>query len=65
MTSNRVITHSLLCPYCAETIDILVDCSVEEQAYIEDCRVCCRPIEIEVVVDIEGNISVLSLSEQS
>ena len=34
------------CPYCGEPIDILLDASVPEQQYIEDCSVCCRPITI-------------------
>ncbi len=42
------------CPYCGEPISVLVDCSVEEQTYIEDCQVCCRPITLHVVVDDES-----------
>jgi len=34
------------CPYCWETISMLIDTSVPSQTYIEDCEVCCRPIEI-------------------
>ena len=41
----------IYCPYCGESIDIMVDASMEEQQYIEDCSVCCRPIELKVVVD--------------
>lgn len=37
------------CPYCSEPIGILVDCSVEEQHYVEDCQVCCQPIELSVI----------------
>ncbi|MBC54731.1 MAG: hypothetical protein CMQ34_12945 [Gammaproteobacteria bacterium] len=37
---------SLQCPYCWESIEIVVDCSVDEQEYTEDCSVCCRPIII-------------------
>ena len=33
------------CPYCWETLDISVDLTVPEQEYVEDCQVCCRPIE--------------------
>jgi hypothetical protein len=43
------------CPYCGETIRIEIDCSVEQQSYIEDCQVCCRPIEFGVAVDERGN----------
>lgn len=39
------------CPYCGEALDIEVDCSVDSQSYIEDCQVCCRPINVDVVVD--------------
>lgn len=42
------------CPYCGEPISVLVDCSVDEQSYIEDCQVCCRPISLHVVVDEDG-----------
>ena len=32
-----------------ETIEVVVDCSVEEQEYTEDCSVCCRPIILTVI----------------
>lgn len=35
------------CPHCFERISMLLDVSLdEEQTYIEDCEVCCRPIQI-------------------
>ena len=34
------------CPHCGETITVVLDLSVGEQTYIEDCFVCCRPISI-------------------
>ena len=51
---------TIRCPYCGEEIEILVDCSIDSQEYIEDCSVCCRPIVILTesfdgeVVSIEG-----------
>ena len=36
------------CPYCWETIDIIVDCSAGNQQYTEDCGVCCEPIKLTV-----------------
>ena len=44
-------THSLDCPYCGESIQMVIDCSVSGQDYIEDCQVCCRPINIYVTID--------------
>jgi transcription elongation factor Elf1 len=40
------IEHFFQCPFCEQTISMLLDPSVEEQTYIEDCEVCCRPVEI-------------------
>ncbi len=39
------------CPYCGELIGLLVDPSIPAQAYIEDCSVCCRPMEVHVTVE--------------
>jgi Cysteine-rich CPXCG len=36
----------ITCPYCWETIEVALDLSVEQQRYVEDCSVCCRPIAI-------------------
>ncbi|HNR91290.1 MAG TPA: CPXCG motif-containing cysteine-rich protein [Dokdonella sp.] len=49
-----VVIH---CPYCGEACEISVDVSAGAQTYIEDCAVCCRPIEVRVRVDDEGNLS--------
>jgi len=46
-------THQLSCPYCGEEIQIVVDCSVSEQDYIEDCQVCCRPIHFYIAIEGE------------
>ena len=51
------------CPYCGEGIDILVDDSLAEQSYVEDCQVCCRPIVLNVSVDADGDVGVTARSE--
>jgi transposase-like protein len=38
------------CPYCGESMDVLIDHSADDQRYIEDCQVCCRPISIAVML---------------
>ncbi len=45
------VEHSFECPYCGEEISMVLDTSVARQTYIEDCEVCCRPIEITYVVE--------------
>jgi hypothetical protein len=42
------------CPYCWQQISMLLDRSVESQSFIEDCEVCCNPIEISYSVDEEA-----------
>lgn len=46
------------CPYCGEGIQLLIDCSINHQEYIEDCQVCCRPILISASIDEDGLPSV-------
>ncbi|WP_100615177.1 CPXCG motif-containing cysteine-rich protein [Confluentibacter citreus] len=43
-----MIEHYFSCPYCWEPISMLLDSSVSKQTYIEDCEVCCNPIEVKV-----------------
>lgn len=45
---NQLIEKDISCPYCGEVITVLIDDSVPHQEYIEDCQVCCRPIEFDV-----------------
>ena len=35
------------CPYCGESITLLLDLSVNDQDYIEDCEVCCQPMRVQ------------------
>ena len=39
------------CPYCGEPVEALLDLSGGDQHYIEDCPVCCRPIQFELQTD--------------
>lgn len=56
-------THVGDCPYCGEPIELLLDPSVAEQEYVEDCYVCCRPIVVRVTTGEEGDMS-LSLRRE-
>lgn len=55
------IEHFFTCPYCWEEISFVLDTSLEGQIYIEDCEVCCRPIQINYsvenfeIVDFQAN----------
>lgn len=49
----------VLCPYCGEPVDIVVDpTGGASQDYVEDCQVCCRPWNVHVEVDAWGRATV-------
>ena len=39
------------CPYCWEEISMVLDTSVKTQSYVEDCEVCCNPIQVRYSVE--------------
>ena len=41
--------HFFQCPYCWKEISMLLDPTIAEQDYIEDCENCCRPIKIRAI----------------
>ena len=51
-------TVNVACPYCGESIDLLVDVSAGTQTYVEDCSVCCQPMDVSVEVDAQGGYDV-------
>ncbi|MGB5448633.1 MAG: CPXCG motif-containing cysteine-rich protein [Woeseiaceae bacterium] len=55
--------HSIECPYCGENISVLVDPSVHRQDYIEDCQVCCRPINFNIEIEHDGEASIRVASD--
>ena len=52
-------TRTVQCPYCGERLETLIDLSCGSTCYIEDCQVCCRPIELTLEVDGEGRLGSL------
>jgi len=52
-----MIEHIFQCPYCWEQISMLLDPSIRIQKYIEDCEVCCNPIEVNSTFDDNELIS--------
>jgi hypothetical protein len=49
-------TITIQCPYCGESYETVADLSAGSQRYIEDCAVCCRPIEITLRVGDDGDL---------
>jgi len=55
---NQLTETSITCPYCGERIDVLLDPTDLEQQYIEDCQVCCKPINFLVFENMDEELSV-------
>jgi len=51
----------VLCPYCGERLQTRVDLTAEEPSYVEDCEVCCRPIEFQIERDAVGALLALQV----
>lgn len=45
---------SVECPYCGEPVELAVDATAGNADYVEDCPVCCRPMQVSVVVEDES-----------
>ncbi|UJF20980.1 CPXCG motif-containing cysteine-rich protein [Shewanella sp. OMA3-2] len=55
---NQLTEQLIDCPYCGEAIDILIDSSDMGQEYIEDCQVCCKPINFLISERENGELTV-------
>lgn len=60
---NVLTEKSISCPYCGETIDVLIDSTDVDQQYIEDCQACCKPINFLVSESVNGELAVSVYSE--
>ena len=57
-------TQLYQCPYCWETAEAVLDLSAGDQAYVEDCPVCCRPILFDLRTDgVEWSLDVRGENE--
>ena len=56
-------THNVQCPYCGEEIEVDIEILEEAQSLIEDCSVCCHPIQIEATHNEDGVAVVATRSE--
>jgi hypothetical protein len=55
---NQLVKKSIGCPYCGEHIKVLIDPADVDQHYIEDCQICCRPINFYISQYQNGELEV-------
>lgn len=61
MTDNATID----CPWCGARFDAVVDSPAEDQAYTEDCHVCCQPIEFCIETDAFNNLTRITVRREN
>ena len=56
--------HSYVCGFCGEEIVVEVDLSAgNQQEYVEDCPVCCRPHVLRISIEADGRVELLGEAE--
>ena len=53
----------VVCPYCGSVQSLTVDSSAGDQAYEEDCQVCCRAMMVKVRLSYTGEADIRLLRE--
>ena len=53
--------HLVECPYCGESFETPVDTSSGSARYVEDCQICCQPIQFSLEVDHSGALVALGV----
>jgi transcription elongation factor Elf1 len=43
---SPIVDRRIRCPFCAEPMSIVIDLSAGSQSYVEDCQICCQPMQI-------------------
>ena len=46
-----MIEHFFDCPHCWENQLKMIDPSIKKQNFIEDCEVCCNPLEFDLSIE--------------
>lgn len=56
-----MIEHYFECPHCWQSQLKIIDPSVNEQNFIEDCEVCCNPLEFNLSI-MNNNLESFSVT---
>lgn len=47
--TEALLEHTVTCPWCWSGFGVLIDLSGGDQRYVEDCAICCHPVELVVL----------------
>ena len=54
-------SERIVCPFCGQGMELVIDTSIASQRFTTDCEVCCRPFEVWVECE-PGEIVSLDVS---
>ncbi len=40
------VAANILCPFCGQRFELVIDTSIASQRFTTDCEICCRPFEV-------------------
>ena len=49
--------YQITCPYCWENYSLLLESAESAVELIEDCQICCHPIQIRLEMGFDGEMS--------
>lgn len=52
------MTFKIHCPFCGEKIEVCPDEIEDGDTWIEDCEVCCHPMQLRMVISERGRKTV-------
>jgi len=61
----QLLSKKVVCPYCGEGFETVVDTSMVNSEYTEDCYICCRPIIFSVFESMDFDNQGLHRGEES
>lgn len=55
MTPSEIESIEVGCPYCGESVELLVERDVDGE-WVQDCEVCCNPWQVKLIRSSEGQV---------
>jgi len=52
------VPETVICPYCGQEMELVLDASQPRQRFTTDCEVCCRPFEVVATCEAGEVVSV-------
>ena len=57
--------RKMICPWCGEANTVMLDTTMANDEFVEDCQVCCAPILYSVYSEIDTGRLLLSCRREN